>query len=352
MLYYGRLAFLEPTVTMWLTIGSLLVLRARSDRSGRWGALAGLTLALAVGTKPSALFAVAGLLVAVAIYGRRDPAVRRWVGGALLAIAALAVGWVLVIGLPNRAAVAVDLRIWASEPIFGPIRTMATRVLSFPFRSDGFLLLAAPILAFGAGGWLLAVRARRRLPPGIALLVVMATGWLVAGLGLLFLAPYRPNRYEAPLLPALAILGGVGAWVVVSAERAWPRPRLAVAGVAVAAALVLPGLVSYSTWMRGATYRLPEIQAALASTVPPGSAMQGVLAPAFGLRAPAATIVSRPWVRVSPGDLYATRGVRWFVGAEGEAPAWASKHADAWAARTTVLCSPWGSQRVCVWHLP
>jgi hypothetical protein len=116
VLYYGRLAFLEPTVTMWLTIGGLLVLRARSDRSGRWGSGAGIAFALAIGTKPSVLFAITGLLIAVAVVGIRDAAPRRWLTGATAVIVVAAIGWTVLIGLPNREAVATDIRIWAAEP--------------------------------------------------------------------------------------------------------------------------------------------------------------------------------------------------------------------------------------------
>ena len=104
--------------------------------------------------------------------------------------------------------------------------------------------------------------------------------------------------------------------------------------------------------MQSATYRLPAIQASVAEQIPAGSATQGDYAPAFAMRARALTIVSRPATDISPGDLYTTRGVRWYIGHPGEAPAWARLHPAAWDARQSVACSPWGSEQVCVWRLP
>jgi 4-amino-4-deoxy-L-arabinose transferase-like glycosyltransferase len=352
VLFYGRLAFLEPSVAMWLTLGGLLTLRARHARSGRWGLLAGIALALAIGTKPSAAFAVAGILVGLTVAGRRSGPVRRWIAGAAAAIGLAGLTWVVLIGLPNMAAVRTDLRIWASEPIFASLGGMLRQVVTFPTRSDGFFVLAAPILIIGVGGLLLAVRARRSMAPEVLGLFAAATGWLVFGLGLLAVAPYRPNRYGVPMLPALAILVGIGLWALGTLAPSWSPRRMRSVASAVALVLVVPGLLSYATWMRDATYRLPDIQASVVAAIPAGSVVQGSVAPAFALQAPVVTIVSRPPTRVNPGDLYVTRGVRWYIGAEGSAPEWSKLHPEAWAARTTVLCARWGSDNNCVWHLP
>ncbi len=355
VLYYGRLAFLEPMVAMWLTLGALTVLRAGSHRAGRVGLLGGLLLALAVGTKPSALAATAGILLAVAIAGWRQPPVRRWAGGAALSIAVLGAGWIGLIWLPNRSGISDVLRIWASEPIIAPLRTVLRRIDTFP-DSDGFVALSAPLLAAGTAGWAMAITRWRALTPELRLLLAAATGWLVFGLGLLAVAPYRPNRYDLPLLPALAILVGIGARLASSAiaRPATGRGRRTTwaAATALALVLVVPGLLSYGSWMRSATYRLPALQALIAGVIPAGSATQGDYAPAFAMRARALTIVSRPATGISPGDLYASRGVRWFVGRPGQAPAWASLHQAAWDARQSVVCSPWGSEQVCLWRLP
>jgi 4-amino-4-deoxy-L-arabinose transferase-like glycosyltransferase len=352
VLFYGRLAFLEPSVAMWLTLGGVLALRARAARSGRWGLVAGLVLALAIGTKPSAAFAAAGLLAGVLAVGHGSVAVRRWVAAAIAVIAAAGAAWVVLIALPNLAAVRTDLRIWPAEPILSSPAAMIRTVAAFPFRNDEFLRLAAPVIAFGAIGLLLALRERRSMPPALAILAGAATGWLVLGLGLLLVAPYRPNRYEVPILPALAVLGGIGLWALGRMAGTWPRWRMPAIALALGIVLVAPGLVSYATWMSVATYRLPEIQAAVAAAIPDGEVAQGLLAPAFALQAPVVTIVSRAPTRVNPGDLYATRGVRWYIGAQGSAPGWSALHPAAWAARTQVLCAPWGAELDCLWRVP
>jgi 4-amino-4-deoxy-L-arabinose transferase-like glycosyltransferase len=352
ILYYGRLAFLEPIVALGLTVGGLLVLRAHDPRAGRWGILAGVALALAIGTKPSAAFAVTGILAGVALVGVRSPSVRRWLGGAVLVIVLAGLAWAAFIGLPNRAAVATDLRIWPAEAIVAPVLVMLRRIVAFPTHADGFLLLTAPILLFGALGWVAAVRGRRSLPrPSVALLAT-ATGWFVAGFGILALAPYRPNRYDVPLLPGLAILGAIGWSVLAPRLRRLPSGRAAAAGVAVAAALVLPGLIMYGGWMGTAPNSLPDIQANVRAIVPAGAVVQGDYAPAFALQASVVTLVSHEPTRVNPGDLYLSRGVRWYVGDSGTAPAWAALHPLEWSLRVSRLCAPWGQHEVCLWQVP
>jgi 4-amino-4-deoxy-L-arabinose transferase-like glycosyltransferase len=352
VLYYGRLAFLEPTVALGLTLGGLLAMRAHDRRSGRWGIVAGVALALAVGTKPSAAFAATGILVGLGAVAARSPAVRRWLGGAILAIVVAGLAWAAFIGLPNRDAVATDLRIWASEPILASWQAMAWQVLKFPLSNDGFVLLATPIILFGALGWLAAIRGRRSLPSPSIELLAATTGWLVAGLGLLALAPYRPNRYEVPLLPALAILGAIGWSVFAPRHRQLADARFAVVVVAIAGTLVAPGLLLFGSWMTAAQSRLPDIQAQVHGIVPSGAAVEGDYAPAFALQAPVVTLVSRPPTRVNPGDLYESRGVRWYIGAPGTAPAWATVHPLEWASRVTRLCAPWGGSEVCLWQVP
>ncbi len=351
VLGYGRLAFLEPTVTMWLTIGGLLVLRARTRRSGWWGIAAGAAFALAIGTKPSAAFAIVGLLAGLAIAIRRDRRAGRWLAGAVAVLLVSAAGWVLLIGLPNRDAIAADLRIWAAEPILSSPGTLLRSVATFPIRNDRMLLLAAPILLLGAGGTLLVVRARHRLRPEVADLAAAAIGWLVAGYGLLMVAPYRPNRYEVPLLPALAILGGIGWWLLAAQGTTWsPRLRAAAVG-GLALAVAAPGTVAMAGWARTATFVLPTVQAQVAAALSRGNVVEGALAPAFALDAPVVTLVSRQQTRINPGDLYATRGVRWFVGPRTGKPSWAGLHRDPWNARTELLCVDWG-RPTCVWRVP
>lgn len=352
VLYYGRLAFLEPSVALGLTVGGLVALRANDRRSGRWGIVAGVALALAIGTKPSAAFAAAGMLIALAAVGGRSGPVRRWLGGAAVAIVVAGLAWVAFIGLPNQAAIATDLRIWPAEPIVASVPVVLRRILVFPIHNDGFLFLSAPVLIFGTLGWIAAARARRRLAGQSVALLAGATGWLVGGFGLLAVAPYRPNRYEVPLLPALAILGAIGWSVVAPRLRRVPPARLTVARAVVGAALVLPGIVLFGGWMNAAPRRLPDIQASVRAILPAGAVVQGDDAPAFALQAPVVTLVSHATTRVNPGDLYVTRGVRWYVGVGGSAPTWATLHRAEWAARVSRFCARWGGREVCLWQVP
>jgi 4-amino-4-deoxy-L-arabinose transferase-like glycosyltransferase len=352
VLYYGRLAFLEPLVALFLTIGGLLTLRAFEPRSGRWGLTAGLALALAIGTKPSAAFASVGILAGLGVLGWRSPAVRRWLLGATCAIVLAGLGWIVLIGLPNQAAIGADLRIWPSEPIFGSLSAMGHRILEFVTRNDRFTLFAAPILVFGGLGWITAIRHRKALPTASIVLLATATGWGIAGFGILALAPYRPNRYEVPLLPALAILGAVG-WSVVTPKLQRASPRWArIAAVGVTAAIALPGLFLFGSWMQGAPSTLPAIQASVRVLIPPGAAVQGIYAPAFALQAQAVALVSHESTQINPGDLYATRDVRWYLGAKGTAPQWANLHAAAWSERVLRYCAPWGGADLCLWQVP
>jgi 4-amino-4-deoxy-L-arabinose transferase-like glycosyltransferase len=351
VLFYGRLAFLEPSVAMCLTIGVLLVLRARADRSRRWGVAAGVAFALAIGTKPSVLFAIIGLLGGLAAVGFRERAVRRWLGGATAAIVAAALGWIFLIGVPNREAVAADLRIWPAEPIFASPAAFLRTVATFPIRNDHMLILTVPLLLFGGAGAILVVHRRRDLRPEVADLAATAIGWLILGYGLLAVAPYRPNRYEVPLLPALAILGAIGCSLLLSRR---PAPTLRSRGVALtalAAAIAAPGALSTIGWARSATFVLPSVQAQVAAAVRPGDVVEGLLAPAFALETRAVTLVSEQRTRINPGDLYATRGVRWFVGGRTSKPSWAKLHADAWSRRVELLCVDW-TGRTCVWRVP
>ena len=166
------------------------------------------------------------------------------------------------------------------------------------------------------------------------------------------IVPYRPNRYEVPLLPAMAILTAVG-WGVIAevVARASVQRRRAVATL-VTAGLVLPGVVLFAGWMLRTRSSLPGIQAEVASIIPPGAAVEGIYAPLFALRAPAITLVSRPWAGINNGDLYSVRDVRWYIGATGTRPGWAASHPNAWAARQERLCAPWGSTSVCTWQVP
>ena len=348
LLYYGRLAYLEPLVMLWLIAALTLLARVRPSLAT--GIVAGIALALAIATKASAGFAAAGLLGGVALAGWRDGEVRRAVLGALLGLLAAALAWAIVFAVPSPAALATDLRIWAPEPLPHSAAEVVRRITSYASRSDGGIPLALPLLLAGAGGLLVVLVRHAELTAEQRRLAAASAGWFVVGMGVLLVVPYRPNRYLVPLLPPLAVLAGLGFALLV--RRAGERRLLATAGgLALAVALVAPGVVLQLGWATATPSTLPAVQARIAALVPAGSVIQGDLAPVLAMQARATTIVSRPATNVNPGDLYETRGVRWVLTA-GPAPQWAALHPAAWAARTRELCVSWGPGETCLYRLP
>lgn len=395
VLYYGRLAYLEPLVVLWLVLGLLCLVRERPSFAS--GLVAGIALALAIATKASAASAVAGMLAGFALAGVREPGVRRALAGVVVAALGVAIVWAAVFVVPQPAALATDLRIWASEPLPRSLAQLISRIDEYPRRSDGGIPLALPLLAVAAIGLIVVTLRRRRLDARQRRLAAACVGWFAAGMGVLLIVPYRPNRYLVPLLPPLAIVAGLGfalamSWIPARTVRRGragtgdvpnasnapdgpnvpdaldptaplaPRlagssgsalPNLLPGALALVLGIVLafPGLATYAGWVTSAPSTLPGLQARIASIVPAGAAVQGDLAPVLGMGTRAETIVSRPATQVNGGDLYATRGVRWVLTA-GAPPQWATLHPAAWAARTQELCLSWGPGRTCLYRLP
>ena len=378
VLAYGRLAFLEDMVVLGLTLGTAVL--ARDDRlTVRWGALSGVCYAIAIGAKPSAGFAVAGILVAMAAgLTWHDRAARRWTAGALATIGLAGLVWAAVIWLPNRDAVAMDLKIWATESLSlapGDMIGSAWRYLSRD-SDHVYGTLLGPLLVLGAAGLTAVAILRRRLSRCQARLALVSIGWLSLGFGVLLIASYRPNRYVLPLVPPLAILSALGLYVVGQwlADRSWnsaadaPVPvsrslerRLRIQrwtrrwgapalAVAVTAAAIAPGLAWYGSWARHATYNLPDIQARFASAVPAGERVAGRESALYLMRSRAITLITQPGGGpANHGDLYA-QGVRWYLlPTDDPAPPGVS---DAiWAAKQRVLCADYGDVTECLFRL-
>jgi 4-amino-4-deoxy-L-arabinose transferase-like glycosyltransferase len=362
ILYYGRLAYLEDLVVAGLTLGTLAL--ASADRlSIRWGLFAGACFALAIGTKPIAAFPVAGVAIALALAGRPGRDVRRWLTGAAAALVALGLVWLVVIWLPNRDAVAMDLRIWAPEQLSLTPAAIAGSISSYVRGdNDGILKLLGPLLVLGAVGLAAIAVFRRRLDQSQARLSIACLGWALAGCGIVLIASYRPNRYFVPVVPAFAILAAIGfrlisQWLAELAKRLpwgraarWARPGVPVALVAIAILLAAaPGLVQYAGWSRRATYSLPEIQDHFATLVPAGERVAGRESALFLMRSKAITLevqLTQRDTEANAGDLYSA-GVRWYLQPTTE-PAPPGVPAAVWADRQTVACATWDRLNECL----
>jgi 4-amino-4-deoxy-L-arabinose transferase-like glycosyltransferase len=350
VLYYGRLAYVE-TLVMLTMVAGVAALCWRPSAPSRWPALvAGLLLAVAIGTKPSALFSVVGVLIGVALAMRTG----RWLRPILMAAAAVAlaaVGWTVVIAIPNAEAVGWVLDIWSSQKPPQDILELVNRIIHYPVRDDGVLLMSLPLVVGGVLGLIAAIARWRSLDEGQRAIAGAAIGWLAVGLGVLVLASYRPNRYTLPVLPALAILTSYLVPAAASrlhGSRAGLRRPLAATAITL---LLLPGLVMYGGWAAGTTSRLPQIQAQMASAMG-DEPMEGGLAPLFAMRVPVPIYIHWSTSDVNEGDLYGEAGVRWLVMADAYLPRWIEQHPAAWARRAKVLCVEWGRGTQCLVRVP
>jgi 4-amino-4-deoxy-L-arabinose transferase-like glycosyltransferase len=377
ILFYGRLAFLEDLVVLTLTLG-VLVLARDSRINLRGGVLSGICFALAIGTKPSALFAVVGIVATMAaVWGWRDAGMRRWIAGCAGMIVAAGLLWLVVVGLPNRAALAIDVKIW---PPYQWNLTPASLIVStggylLGHNDDLYSLLLLPLIGLGLGGFVTIVALRERLSEVQARLAACAIAWAAFGFGILMVVSYRPNRYVVPLAPSMAIMAaiglnlflawwrerrvepartgvgvGVGVGVESDARAAQPQRRRratpgAIAGVAIVIA-VAPGLAWYGNWARTAKYEMVGIQNQFADVVPSGQIAAGNLSALFLMRSSATTIIVG---LANNGDVYA-EGARWYL-EPIDATAPLGVPDPVWAARVRVVCASWRGGQSCLFHL-
>lgn len=349
LLYYGRLAILEPMVVLFLVLGFSLLLGGWPRRPLTGGVAAGSALALALATKPSAGFAVAGMLLAALVAAGDVAGLRRRIGVAAAIIGAAGLAWLVVV-LAQPGLLSSILRIWPQQELPGSLLELWERARTYAANSDGALSAAAPLLIGAAVAVVTAVATRRRLEPTRRAMLAAAIGWFIAGLLILVVVPYRPNRYVVPLLPALAILTALG--VAMIADRApgmGRRARLA-AAAALVIAISAPGVIAVGSWTSAATYRLPAIQARMLELIDDPAPIEGGPAATMAMRVPAPAITARSFVNA--GDLYDEYGVRWLLMGPTMQPAWAGEHSEAWAAREVVECFPWPSGEACLIRVP
>ncbi len=356
VLYYGRLAFLEPVESFFLVMAFLLAVRDGRHRPIVIGFLAGVALALAIGTKASAIFPAAGIILGAIAVGFRDRDRRLWSVGSLAGLGAGGFVWLALIGLPNLSALSPVVATLPAETLPQSIGALVSRVAAYMVRSDGAWTLAFPIIVGGVIGAVVSAIRWARLTAEERRALVIAIAWLIGGLGILFVLPYRPNRYVEPMLPALAVLTALAGRAAVDSSRwtaARPSVRRAI-GVLVVIAVMAQGAALNIRWLTSTPSDLPAIQARVQALVPAGAVIQGAYAPLLAMTTRSTTIVAWPGGKVNGGDLYAQRGVRWVVGvpgSPGDIPTWVPLHRAAWDARREVLCITWGGERVCMWAL-
>lgn len=348
-LYYGRLALLEPMVVLFLVAGLAVLLRRR-DHHWLVGGAAGVLLALAIGTKPSAALPVAGMLIGAGLAGGEVPGLR-WRAVVAATVIAVAAGAWFAIVLPQPGLLDTILRIWPDQPPPASPADVWDRVTTYLADPDGAISLTAPLLAAGWLGAATVWRTWADLDADRRALAAAAIGWLVLTTLFLLLVHYRPSRYVVPLLPSLAILAALAlpTWVGWLSRRLAPSAARVI-GVALIGAIAVQGVISLGGWVAAATYRLPAIQAELLELVTNGRPIEGRQAPTLAMRVPVPTIVSE--FGINQDDLYAEYDVGWLVMARGTAPTWWDEHRDAWAGRRQVICYDWPPNGACLVSIP
>lgn len=351
-LFYGRLAYGEPVVALALTTGAVLV-ASGNRRPAVMGVVAGLVLAAAIGTKPTALPLVLGMLVGLLLIdGRRSVWSRRWVAGATATVLALGLAWTVFVLIPERYELAAVGRILAPITVPGDVSELFRRILSYPVSNDRALIYALPLLTAAAAGTILAWRHWHDVPEPARRLIAVAAGWFAFGLILLLVIPYRPNRYFLPLVPALSILAASALYLVPRYRPKLPKVPRGAKIALVAGTLMTPGLLLYATWISSATRDLGQLQRTVASLIPAGEAVEGAYAPLLAFKAPVVAIVSRPESDINSGDLYTAQRVRWVAVEANSVPAWAAQHVEAWNSREIALCDTWGNTALCLVRVP
>ncbi len=346
VLYYGRLAFLEPLVGTFLAVGVLSVVPASRSAALRWGALGGAALALAVMTKAHALAALLAIMVVVGLAAVSMPWARRWLAGAVGTGSGLAAVWSAAILWPHfDDAMMVVTEIYPQYQWPTGFTTLFRNVTRFPF-ADGVLWLAWPLLAIAFVGALRIAWCfgRDAWNPDHVAPAAAALG-VVAGLGLMSVVDYQPNRYVVAFLPLAAI---TGAWALPRGRllRSWRWPTIALATLLIAG----QGIVLHVGWLRQGGTEVASIQAAASRHIGSNATVVGHYAPLIALGIPVQAIV--PFGdTINERDWYVS-GARYAVLPGGRN--WVAADPEAWAARKELYCITWSknAERVCLYELP
>ncbi len=360
-LYYGRLALLEPVVSLALCLAAVAAIRATEAVSvRRWAVVCGVAFGVALLLKANALASMVGILGAVGSLAVRIPRLRGFIGIVLGIVAVGVIAWVLVVAIPNIEVLRETI---AASPIdsipISPGGWLAD-VRRFVTANDGLVALTWPILTAAVVGSIIVVwdglRGGSRLtgtssaPTRLALI---GGSWVVVGLIGVASFGYQPNRYVVPLLPGLALIVGSAVSVIDRRTLGQPGALRGVAMAAIVGLLAIPGLVADAGWVSSTGRTEVDGQAAVEAIVPAGAHLAGGYAPLFAMRLPVTTTFTIGATPLNQGDLYAA-GVRWFVVEAGAPPPITSQHLAAWAARQERWCTTWGrdATRVCLVSLP
>jgi 4-amino-4-deoxy-L-arabinose transferase-like glycosyltransferase len=359
-LYYGRLALLEPVVSLTLCVAAVAAIRATASPSvRRWAVACGVAFGIAVALKVNALASMVGILGAVGLLGLRTPRLRGFVGIALGIVAVVVVGWVFFVAIPNIEQLSATVAASPIDSVPTSPGGWLANMRGFLISNDGLVGLTWPILTAAVAGvivvaWDHAGRAGRTGALSDPAIVALIGGsWAVIGLIGVASFGYQPNRYVVPLLPGLALVVGAAVSVVDRRTVGQPGSLRGLASVAIVGLLAIPGLVAHAGWVISTGRTEIEGQAAVEAIVPAGAHLGGGYAPLFAMRLPVTTtftIGDRP---LNQGDLYVA-GVRWFVVEAGAPPPVTGRHLAAWAARQERWCTTWGRDEtgVCLVELP
>jgi hypothetical protein len=357
VLFYGRLAYVEPMAGLLLLIGLMTLAAIEGKHSALGGAAAGVAFAAAIATKALVAPATIAIYAVVALVALRQPTVRAWLLGAVAGLAVGGMVWAYLVWLPHRVDVInmVAHVLPRVSVVVGP-RGLARAVSYFIGRGDdGTMMRSFPVLFAAALGGVTLLLWRELIPKPVRLLYAAGAVALAVALLSLAVVAYHPNRYVVPFLPLAAILAAPATVRLVSVAPSLVSLKTRTAlMLALILALSAPGVAAYASWVANGTRTLPGVEDAARQLVPAGSVVAGHYSPLVILNARAIAII--PCCGADPvngGDLYDENGARYIV-TGANPPGWTPAPAARWAAAERLLCFTWGTvpAESCLYRLP